>query len=127
MDFESLELYRRRFSRRIQALRDYKGGRAGAGIVTCASIRFFPFVYLLVRALRQWRSSLPIELWHMSGEVPEVMKQTLAGFGVTCVDAGRVRWSRWSGTHNAHGFKTFAIALLLRARFVLRRGQSAVT
>lgn len=62
---------------------DYRG----RGIVIVGGGRYFPSVYVTVRVLRRVRCRLPIQVWHFSGEITPAMRELLAPYDVTFVDA----------------------------------------
>jgi hypothetical protein len=55
--------------------------------------RFFPSLYVTVRALRHVGCRLPIQIWYMgrNHEMPSKRKALLAPFAVECVDADKIR------------------------------------
>jgi hypothetical protein len=76
--------------------RDYPATRfAGRGIVICGGgIRYFTNAYVCIRMLRKLGCALPVELWHLDGEITDTMRDIVAPLGVLCVNASRVR-ERW--------------------------------
>lgn len=61
---------------------------AGRGIVICGGgHRLFTNAWVCMRMLRYLGVSLPIELWHLDGEMDSYMAALMAPWGVTCVDA----------------------------------------
>jgi hypothetical protein len=60
------------------------------GIVTCGSLRFTAYLWFLVRGLRHHGCTLPIELWHLHGEVNDALRRFLEPHGVTFRDAGHL-------------------------------------
>jgi hypothetical protein len=65
----------------------YPGGYAGRGVVIAGGGKYFASAYVTIRVLRHVGCRLPIQLWHLAGEMDEPMRQLLAPFDVTCVDA----------------------------------------
>jgi hypothetical protein len=66
----------------------------GRGVVIAGGgDRFFPSIYVTVRALRHVGCRLPIQVWYLgrNHEMPPKRKALLAPFEVECVDADRVR------------------------------------
>src|SRR5437868_10865509 len=66
----------------------------GRGVVIAGGgERFFPSLYVTIRALRHLGSSLPIQVWYLGRkrEMPAKRKALLASFQVECVDADLVR------------------------------------
>jgi hypothetical protein len=88
---------------------------AGRGVVIAGGANYFAAAYVTVRVLRRVGCQLPIELWHLAGEVTEAMRAALRPYGVVCVDADQVtnqqpfrfldghRWKGWQ-------LKPYAIA-----------------
>lgn len=62
----------------------------GRGVVIAGGGRYFPAAYVTVRVLRHVGCALPIELWHLAGEVNAAMRRSLRPFGVRCVNADMV-------------------------------------
>jgi hypothetical protein len=66
----------------------------GRGVVIAGGgERFFPSLYVTVRALRHVGCRLPIQIWYLgrNHEMPAKRKALLAPFHVECVDADKVR------------------------------------
>jgi hypothetical protein len=66
----------------------------GRGVVIAGGgDRFFPSLYVTIRALRYVGCRLPIQVWYLGRkhELPPNRKAILAPFEVRCVDADRVR------------------------------------
>ena len=63
------------------------GGFAGKGIVIVGGGRYLPCTYVTVRLLRHVGCALPVEVWHLDGEMDEDARSLLAGLGATCVNA----------------------------------------
>lgn len=59
----------------------------GRGIVVVGGGRYFASAYVTIRVLRHLNCQLPIELWHLEGEIDEQMQTLVAEHGVTCVNA----------------------------------------
>jgi hypothetical protein len=60
---------------------------AGRGIVVVGGGRYFVSAYVTVRVLRHLGCKLPIELWHLNGEIDAAMQALLTPLGVTTHDA----------------------------------------
>jgi alpha 1,2-mannosyltransferase len=73
------------------AIPPYPGGFDGTGIVTCGANKYLPYLWILVRSLRLMRCTLPIELWHLSGEVDDAMIEQFAPYDVTFRCADEIR------------------------------------
>lgn len=61
--------------------------RRRRGIVIVGGGRYLACAYVTVRVLRHVGCELPIELWHLAGEVDAGMRRLLRALGVRCVDA----------------------------------------
>jgi hypothetical protein len=60
----------------------------GTGIVICAGGPFIPSAYIVVRLLRRFGTSLPIEIWYAGqDEIPDWARRAYAPFDVTFHDA----------------------------------------
>jgi len=79
----------------LAAIPEYPAERyRGRGIVIAAGgDRFFPSLYVTVRALRHVGCRLPVQVWYLGrhDEMPEKRQKLLATYGVECIDADRVR------------------------------------
>ncbi len=79
----------------LARLKAYPGRRyQGRGVVIAGGgERYFPALYVTVRALRHVGCTLPIQVWYLgrNGEMPRSRKGMLGGFGVECIDADEVR------------------------------------
>jgi hypothetical protein len=79
----------------LAAVPAYPTGRfQGRGVVIAGGgDRFFPALYITVRALRHVGCRLPIQVWYLGrdGEMPPPRKALLAPFAVECIDADEVR------------------------------------
>jgi hypothetical protein len=64
----------------------YPGDR-GRGIVVIGGGRYFVSAYVTIRVLRHVGCRLPIELWHLGGEVNSVQRRLVTSHGVRCRDA----------------------------------------
>jgi alpha 1,2-mannosyltransferase len=82
----------------------------GRGIVTCGSLRFTPLLWLLVRGLRFHGCSLPIELWHLPGEVDDALQRLLEPQGVAFRAAPDPVGRSTSHPRAVHALKPYAIA-----------------
>jgi len=68
----------------------YPGGYEGRGIVIAGGGSYFASAYVTVRVLRHVGCQLPIELWHLAGEMTDAMRTLLQPYGVTCIDADEI-------------------------------------
>ena len=81
----------------------------GRGIVTCGSQKFAPYLFILIKSLRHHGCTLPIELWHMEGEINEPLKRWLEPYGVAFRDGGALSWGRNRLFNGAHGIKPYSV------------------
>ena len=65
----------------------------GRGIVICAGgVRYFTSAWVCIHILKQLNCRLPIQVWHLGEqEMDGQMAELLAGLGVECIDARRIR------------------------------------
>jgi hypothetical protein len=81
------EAYRHLARQFLRQLAAYPGGCAGKGIVLAGGGTYLPSAYVTVRVLRHVGCKLPIELWHLKGEVNDRARELLARYDVTSVNA----------------------------------------
>jgi len=62
-------------------------GESGRGIVVVGGGKYFVSAYVTIRVLRHVGCHLPIELWHLRGEMNRRQKGLVRPWGVRCVDA----------------------------------------
>jgi hypothetical protein len=78
----------------LAAVPGYPAGRyRGRGVVIAGGgDRFFPSLYITVRALRHVGCRLPIQVWYLgrNDELPDKRQALLAPHGVECIDADAV-------------------------------------
>jgi hypothetical protein len=74
----------------IEGIQDYPADFKGRGIVIAGGGRYFPSAYVTIRVLREVGCQLPIQLWHLAGEMDDVTRSLVTPWGVTCVDAEAV-------------------------------------
>jgi hypothetical protein len=84
------EAQRRAAAHHIATLPPYPRRFRGRGIVIAGGGRYFPAAYVTVRVLRRVGCTLPIQLWHLAGEVDASMRGILRPLGVRCVNADTV-------------------------------------
>jgi hypothetical protein len=101
--------YLARFQHALATTGDCPAEHRGRGIVTSGSLKFTPYLWMLIRSLRHFGCTLPIELWHMEGEVNPALQRWLEPYGVTFRDGGRLPWGRNRYFNGAHGFKPYAV------------------
>src|SRR5262249_44820765 len=81
------EGYRRAADEAIANLPPYPGGSDGRGVVIVGGGNYFASAYVTIRVLRYVGCRLPIELWHLAGEMTGPMRHAVSDYGVTCIDA----------------------------------------
>jgi predicted GH43/DUF377 family glycosyl hydrolase len=86
------------------------GSYHGRGVVIAGGGRYFPGVYVTVRALRHLGCRLPIQVWYLgrNEEMPAARQALLAPFAVECVDAEAVRRRHPARILNGWELKVFA-------------------
>jgi hypothetical protein len=80
------EAYRLEAQEQIRTAPSYPGGE-GRGIVVVGGGKYLVAAYVTIRVLRHVGCRLPVELWHLDGEVDDAMRRLLASYGVECRDA----------------------------------------
>lgn len=98
------------FQRALEVIPQAAPPGDGRGIVTCGSVRFAPLLWLLVRSLRYHGCSLPIELWHLRGEVDDALKRLLEPQGVSFRAAPDPVRRSTPHPRAVHALKPYAIA-----------------
>jgi hypothetical protein len=105
----------------------YPGGYEGRGVVLVGGGKYFVAAYVTARVLRHVGCVLPVQLWHLAGEVSEPMRELLRPWGVACVDADEVArrrpfrfldghwWKGWQLKPFALAHSPFREVLLLDA------------
>lgn len=101
--------YRELFQRALVEAGEYSGPVHGRGIVTCGSLKFTPYLWILIRSLRHFGCTLPVELWHMDDEVNDALRRWFEPYGVTFRDGGALKWGKHRYFNGAHGIKPFAV------------------
>jgi hypothetical protein len=87
----------------------------GRGVVIVGGGKYFPAAYVTIRVLRRVGCPLPIELWHLSGEIDGAASELLKPWSVTCVDGEALstqRPFRFLTDHWWKGWQLKAYALL---------------
>lgn len=95
----------------------------GRGIIICGGgARYFTNAWVCIHMLRRHGCSLPIELWHLDGEMDPEMEALVAPLGVQCVDAEKMRQKHpvrrlggWQSKPYAILYSRFAEVLFLDA------------
>jgi putative mannosyltransferase len=67
---------------------------AGRGVVVVGGGRYAASAYVTVRVLRRVGCELPVQVWHLAGEMDEAMRRLLLAEGATPVNADEVRRER---------------------------------
>jgi hypothetical protein len=88
------EAQRQLASEFIAHIPPFPGKCAGRGIVIVGGGKYAASAYVTVRVLRHVGCRLPIQLWHLAGEMDAGMRRLLACFDVSCVDADEEAWRR---------------------------------
>jgi hypothetical protein len=81
------EGFRRAADEVIAGAPPYPEELAGRGVVIVGGGSYFASAYVTIRVLRHVGCRLPVQLWHLDGEMNDAMRAALAPHGVTCVDA----------------------------------------
>lgn len=74
----------------INQLPPWRNEFDGRGVVVVGGGRYFVSAYVTIRVLRHVGCQLPIELWHLDGEMDAEMQELVHKHGVTCMNAGEV-------------------------------------
>lgn len=64
----------------------------GEAILYCAGGRYSLAAYVSIRLVRHLGCTLPIEVWHLEGEISEGFRRAVEPYGVTFVDGSRFPW-----------------------------------
>ncbi len=98
----------------LAAIPDYPHGRyQGRGIVIAGGgERYFPSLYVTIRAVRHVGCTLPIQVWYLGrdDEMPADRRAILAPYGVECIDADEVR--KRHPARRLHGWELKVFATL---------------
>lgn len=70
----------------IVALPRYPADFRGRGVVIVGGGKYFPSAYVTIRVLRHVGCRLPIELWHLAGELTPAETALLSAYDVRCID-----------------------------------------
>ncbi len=96
----------------LAAVPDYPKDRfLGRGVVLAGGgERYFPSLYVAIRALRHAGCRLPIQVWYLgrNDEMPADRQALLAPYQVECVDADAIRLRHPARTLNGWELKVFA-------------------
>jgi alpha 1,2-mannosyltransferase len=93
----------------IANLKDHRGTSSGRGIVTCGALKYLPYLWVLVRSLRDVGCGLPIEIWHLEGEVSPAMRAFFAPYGVRFRLASKLRQRAGTVDRPAYLIKPYAL------------------
>lgn len=80
------EAFRQLTAEAVDALPPYAGGFEGRGIVIVGGGKYFASAFVTIRVLRHVGCRLPIELWHLSGELSAAEQALLETYDVQCID-----------------------------------------
>ena len=75
----------------IQNISDKPKQFEGRGIVVVGGGKYFPSAYVTIRVLRHVNCRLPVQLWHLDGEISPDQQRLLGAYDVQCVDADALR------------------------------------
>lgn len=84
------EAQRRAVADRIAATPPCPRRFRGRGIVIAGGGAYFASAYVVLRVLRHVGCTLPVELWHLDGEIDAAMRRLLRPLGVRCINADAV-------------------------------------
>ena len=84
------EAHRQHATELIRTLPASGDSGSGRGIVVVGGGKYFVSAYVTIRVLRHVGCRLPIELWHLDGEIDDDMLRQLVPYGVTCRNADDV-------------------------------------
>ena len=82
--------HRDRATRFITTIPKYPGHFDGRGIVITGGGKYFVSAYITIRVIRHVGCTLPIELWHLDGEMDDEMIDMVAEHGGTCHNASEL-------------------------------------
>jgi hypothetical protein len=80
------QAFRRLTDEAIDKIDAYPGRCAGQGLVIVGGGKYFPSAYVTIRVLRHVGCSLPVQLWHLTGEITDWERDLLRPWDVQCVD-----------------------------------------
>jgi hypothetical protein len=97
----------------------YPACYSGRGIVIAGGGKYLPAAYVTVRVLRHVGCLLPVQLWHLAGEMDDTARSLFGVLGVTCVDADEVSWRHPFRFLDGHWWKGWQLKVyaLLHAPF----------
>jgi hypothetical protein len=97
----------------LNSLPPYPEQFDGRGIVICAGgIRYFVCAYVAAKMLRHLGCSLPIQFWHLAGEIDDEMRSLVAPLGVACIDADALNRRRSRPCRILKGWELKCFAIL---------------
>jgi hypothetical protein len=108
------EAFRKLAAQAIAQTPDWIPPAADRGIVIVGGGRYLVSAYVTIRVLRHVGCTLPIELWHLDGEMDEESCRLVEPFGVTCRNAERIDASssfRFLSGHWWRGWQLKSFAL----------------
>lgn len=91
----------------------------GRGVILIGGGPYLPSAYVTARVLRHVGCRLPVELWHLAGEVNGLARRLLEPLGVTCVDADAMARDHPFRFLDGHWWKGWQLKVyaLLHCRF----------
>ena len=98
----------------IETIPNYvNGSLKRCGIVITGGGKYFVSAYITIRVTRSVGCTLPIELWHLDGEMDQQMIDIVSPLGVTCHNASEhAKGSDYFLNHWWKGWQLKAYALL---------------
>jgi len=112
-DADVQQQHRDRATRFIQTIPRYPGHFDGQGIVVTGGGKYFVSAYVTIRVIRHVGCTLPIELWHLDGEMDDEMIEMVGEHGGTCHNASELaRGTGYFLDHWWKGWQLKAFALL---------------
>lgn len=112
-DATTQQQHRDRATKFISTIPVYPGHFNGRGIVITGGGKYFVSAYVTIRVIRHVGCTLPIELWHLDGEMDDEMIDMVGEHGVTCHNASELaRGTGYFLDHWWKGWQLKAFALL---------------
>lgn len=112
-DAEVQQQHREKATNFIQTIPRYPGHFEGRGIVITGGGKYFVSAYITIRVIRHIGCTLPIELWHLDGEMDDEMIGMVAEHNGSCHNASELaRGTNYFLDHWWKGWQLKAFALL---------------
>lgn len=99
----------------VEAIPPFPQPSVERGIIVVGGGKYFPSAYVTIRVLKHVGTRLPVQLWHLAGEVTDLQRRLMSDLGVECVDADALRAQhpfRFIDGHWWKGWQLKAYALL---------------